>query len=269
MSKVLALVVVDFCVRCLAAPWDALLKAWRAVASRGGQPVRPARGAGPGWFGAAVAGLSLALAPAIPAQTVRDEAPLLDDARAPFVYEAQAELPSPPEDLAGYVSSAYRRSTDEFEQHALLERIKPAIERRIAEARATKRFMVKFPYPLPTYDFERQGFRTPLSETHYPTFDNGTYVVRFTNGADLDFIPFEQAQARYLEPALRASGRQAVLRIYGALKECREEPINGSDRKVIYLEATKAALAVGVESRFAGQKVLSDDPEAAGTPVPS
>ncbi|HEY0793379.1 MAG TPA: hypothetical protein VGD78_20120 [Chthoniobacterales bacterium] len=214
------------------------------------------------------AALTFALAQAGLAQTVRDEAPQIDDSRAPFVYEVKAELPSTPEELAGYVSATYRNSTDEFQQHSLLERIKPVIERRIAEAKAASLFMVKIGFMLPKYEFDRQGFRTSLNESSYVNFNNYTYFLRFTNWADLDFIPFEESKARYLEPTLHGN-RQATLRIYGILKECREEPINGSDKKVIYLEATKAVLAVGPENRFAGQKIINSNPDATGTPVPS
>lgn len=202
------------------------------------------------------------------AQTVRDEASVIDDSRAPFVYEARAEIPSSPEELAGFVSSAYRNSSDEFQQHSLLEKIKPVIQRRITEARTTKLFMVKLGYTLPKYDFDRQGFLTPVNETSFMYFNNSAYIVKFTNWEDVDFIPFEESKARFLEPTLHGN-RQATLRVYGTLKECRENSINGSDKKVIYLEATKAVLAVGAESRFAGQKVISSDPDAAGTPVPT
>jgi hypothetical protein len=201
------------------------------------------------------------------AQIVRDEASVIDDSHAPFVYEAKAEIPSPPEDLAGFVSSTYRSSADEFQQHELLQKIKPVIERRIAEARATKLFVVKLGYTLPKYDFDRQGFLTPVNETSYINFNNSAYILRFTNWQEVDFIPFEESKARYLEPTLHGN-RQATLRVYGTLKECREDSINGSDKKVIYLEATKAVLAVGAESRFAGQKLISSDPDAVGTPVP-
>jgi Domain of unknown function (DUF4852) len=201
------------------------------------------------------------------AQTVRDEASVIDDSRAPFVFEAKAEIPASPEELARYVSSSYRDSNDEFQQHSLLEKIKPVIERRIAEARATKLFVVKLGYTLPKYDFDRQGFSTPVNETSFIYFNNSAYIVKFTNWEEVDFIPFEESKARYLEPTLRGN-RQATLRVYGTLQECREESVNGSDKKVIYLEATKAVLAVGAESRFAGQKVISSDPDAAGTPVP-
>jgi hypothetical protein len=202
------------------------------------------------------------------AQTVRDEASLIDDSRAPFVYEAKAEIPSPPEELVGFVSSTYRNSTDEFQQHSLLEKIKPVIDRRIAEARATKLFVVKLVYTLPKYDFDRQGFLTPVNETSYIYFNNSAYIVKFTNWDEVDFIPFEESKARFLEPTLHGN-RQATLRVYGTLKECREDNVNGSDKKIIYLEVAKAVLAVGAESRFAGQKVISSDPDAVGTPVPS
>jgi uncharacterized protein YecT (DUF1311 family) len=213
------------------------------------------------------AGLTLALAQAGLTQTVRDEAPVIDDSRAPFVYEAKAEMTSTPEELAGFVSSTYRSSNDEFQQHALLERIKPVIERRIAEAKTTKLFLVKIGMTLPKYDFDRQGFPLEINESSALNFNNYNYFLKFTNWDQLDFIPYEVSKARYLEPTLHGN-RQAVLRVYGTLQESREEPVNGSDKKVIYLEATKAVLAVGQANRFAGQKIISSSPDAAGTPVP-
>ena len=192
------------------------------------------------------------------AQVVRDEAFLIDESRAPFVYEAKAEAPSAPEELAGFVSSDYRNATDEFQQRALFAKFKPVIDRRISEAKSAKLFVVKFGYPLPKYDFDKQGFSTQVGESFFVYFNRSGYVVRFTNWDQLDFIPIEESRAKSLQPMLR-SNRQATLRVYGTLKECREEPVNGSDKKIIYLQATKAVLSVGSENKFAGERIISAD----------
>jgi uncharacterized protein YecT (DUF1311 family) len=212
--------------------------------------------------------VALALSEVGFAQVVKDEAFLIDESRAPFVYEAKAEVPSPPEELLGFISSDYRHATDEFQQRALLAKFKPVIDKRISEAKSSKLFVIKVGYSLPKYDFDKQGFPTGVGESFFVYFGSTPYIVRFTNWEQLDFVPIEESRARSLQSMLR-SNRQATLRVYGTLKDCREEPVNGSTKKVIYLEATKAILSIGTENKFAGQRIITSDANDSPQPASS
>jgi hypothetical protein len=148
-----------------------------------------------------------------------------------FVIGLTSQLKRESEELLGFISADYRNATDEFQQRALLAKFKPVIDRRISEAKSSKLFVIKVGYSLPKYDFDKQGFPTGVGESFFVYFSSTPYIVRFTNWEQLDFVPIEESRARSLQPMLR-SNRQATLRVYGTLKDCREEPVNGSTKRL-------------------------------------
>jgi hypothetical protein len=102
----------------------------------------------------------------------KDEAPVLDEQEVPFVYEAKAEIPTPVEKLASIISSDYRSASDEFQQHDMLTKLTPVIQKRIDAARSTKQFVIRINYSLPPYDFNQHGFSTGLKESTFIPYNN-------------------------------------------------------------------------------------------------
>jgi hypothetical protein len=56
-------------------------------------------------------------------QVVKDEGFVIDDSSVPFVYEVKAEISTPEEKLAGYLSADFANAGDEFAQHAMLTKL--------------------------------------------------------------------------------------------------------------------------------------------------
>jgi hypothetical protein len=166
----------------------------------------------------------------------------------------KAEIPTPEEKLAGYLSADFANAGDEFAQHAMLIKLRPVIQKRIDAAKGAPLMVVRIGFDLPKYDFERHGFPSGLMGSTFVTFNN-QYILEFSNWDQLDLVPFDEAKASILDTTLRR-GRQATLRVYGTLDACKEEQVNGYPEKVIYLKASRMVLAVGAANKFAGEKVI-------------
>ncbi len=158
---------------------------------------------------------------------------------APIIYETKAELPTPLERIASQISQDYRNLDDEFSKHEYLERLKPVIEKRIAEAEKVTEFRVVVGSDLDEYDFTRKAFPTGISpQTFIPM---GDYAVQFTNPEAAAFVPVPLEQAKKLSTALKSS-RSCSITYTGTFVKCSEGQINYSNVKILYLKVTKITI---------------------------
>ena len=136
-----------------------------------------------------------------------------------FFYVAASRLPPDYAKLAASFSQEYRDTGDSFRKNDLMQAIKPQIEVKIAEAKATPYGWMDIDDSdnLGSYDFERKGF--PVSEfasgrTRY-FGDAYEYKITWINHPQLAFAPVaDEAAARQLE-AMRANyGDKPRLKIY-------------------------------------------------------
>ena len=185
----------------------------------------------------------------------RDDAPAIDESSVAFVYETKADVPTPEDKLAAYISADYANAPDEFQQHTMLEKLRPIIKKRLDAAKATSTFVLRIAFQLPKYDFDRHGFPSTLSETTIVPYQNN-YIVKFSNWDQMDLVPIDELKAQTLDLTLRRS-RQAILRVYGSVDTCKEEEVNGIRSKVLYIKASKLVLSVGDSSKFAGEKTIA------------
>ena len=133
-----------------------------------------------------------------PTQTPTQTPTRITDDNIPFIYESRAEAPAPEGELMERISSDYSRfMSDEFARRDLEQQIRPILDRRLLEARAITRVTVEFGSDLGDYDFERSGFPTNHNSSTYVPF-RYRYAVRFSNAADLSFVPVAEDVARDL-----------------------------------------------------------------------
>ncbi len=167
-------------------------------------------------------------------------APTITDDNAYFFYEAHAEIPTSHANLAKLMSSDYRTAPDEFTAHELLQKMEPVIERRIKEAGEAATVMIKIGAELPNYDFDKNGFPTSITETTFVPF-TGNYSARFSNVADLTFVPVSADAAKLLAGRL-SRNRSCYLKIFGSIEKSAEETINNSSQKVITISASRISI---------------------------
>jgi hypothetical protein len=139
------------------------------------------------------------LSPSLLGQVVKDEGFVIDDSSVPFVYEVKAEIPTPEEKLAGYLSADFANAGDEFAQHAMLTKLRPVIQKRIDAAKAAPLMVVRIGFDLPKYDFERHGFPSGLMENTFVTFNN-QYILNFLTGTNSTWCRLTRPRRRPLIP---------------------------------------------------------------------
>ena len=161
----------------------------------------------------------------------------INDENAPFLYEINAEIPTPQETLAGFISQDYKNASDEFTARELFEKIKPVIEKRISEAKSINDWMILSRSRLPEYDFNKNGFPSDLSSETFVPFDNN-YAVMFTNTADFQIIPVPIEEAKSFSGTLKQS-RNVTMEVVGRPVRSIEKRLNYRDLKVIMLEIEK------------------------------
>lgn len=158
---------------------------------------------------------------------------------APIIYETKADISTPPERIAGQISQDYRNLRDEFSKHEFLERLKPTIERRVAEAAKAGEFSAVVGTLLGEYDFSRKAFPTGSGPQSFIPF--GDYAVRFTNPEAAGFVPVPMEEAKKFATALKSS-RRSTITYTGTLEKCAEETLNFGEYKVLYLKVSKIAI---------------------------
>ncbi len=154
-----------------------------------------------------------------------------------FLYESRAEIPAPDHHIANAISVDYRQAQDEFTRYELMEKIKPVIDKRKAEAGKTASVYLIVGSNLGEYDFERKGFPTGMGEGTFVNFDNN-YTVTFANGEALGFLPVPMESARALAGQLRRS-RRAAISIYGEIASVKERELNYYTKKTVDLKVTR------------------------------
>ena len=177
----------------------------------------------------------------------------MSDENAYIYYESRAEIQAPKESLAGYISKDYRNSRDEFTKYDLFEKIKPVLNKKLAEAKLNNSITLNVRGNLGDYDFSKKSFPTGFGETTFIPFDHG-YAVNFTNGTDIEFIDVPMASARTLSSSLQRS-RSAVFTIQGEIVGAEEQQVNSwSTKKMIKVKITsidvklKSGTSVGSKS---------------------
>ena len=171
-----------------------------------------------------------------------------------FLYEARADLRAGDAELAAKGFSEYANARDEFSRHDILQRVKPIIEKRLAEAAATKLVYVDVATNIGSYDFERKAFPTGFSKGTFIPFHRQTYAVTFANGADLEYVPVPMESARSLSRELQRTRRGAA-KIYGEIEGASEKTLNFSVKKTLTVRITKIEL-LSPSGALIGSKAL-------------
>jgi hypothetical protein len=159
-----------------------------------------------------------------------------------FLYEARAELPVPDEELAKSAFTDYANAKDEFSRHDIFQRVKPIIEKRLAEARDTKLVYLTVSTNLGDYDFERKSFPTGFSEGTFIPFRN-KYAVTFVNGVDVEYMPVAMEAARSHARELQKT-RRGSAKIYGEIQGASEKRLNYATSKALSVRITRIELSL-------------------------
>lgn len=130
----------------------------------------------------------------------------IDDNSVVFLYESRAEIRAPDYRIAEAISLDYRDAKDEFTRHDLLERLKPVIRERIAEARETSSVYVVIGGRLGDYDFQQSAFPTGIGGSRSTFVQYGEYAATFANQNSLAFLPVPIESARALAQGKRSGG---------------------------------------------------------------
>ena len=163
----------------------------------------------------------------------------ITDENIPFIYESRAEAPDSDVELLERISSDYSRfMSDEFARRDLEEQLRPILDSRLLEARAINRVTVDFGSDLGAYDFERSAFPTYHNTSTYVRF--GPYSVRFSNAADLSFVPVAEDVARDLVSSMRDS-RAISLSVTGTIVRVERSASTG---KTVYVRAEQVDVAL-------------------------
>ena len=177
--------------------------------------------------------------PPTPTQTPTQTPTRITDENIPFIYESRAEAPDSDVELMEQISSDYSRfMSDEFARRDLEEQLKPILDSRLLEARAINRVTVDFGSDLGAYDFERSAFPTYHNTSTYVRF--GPYSVRFSNAADLSFVPVAEDVARDLVSSMRDS-RAISLSVTGTIVRVERSASTG---KTVYVRAEQVDVAL-------------------------
>ena len=177
----------------------------------------------------------------------------IDDHSIVFLYESRAEVQAPDYRIAEAISLDYRNAKDEFTRYDLMERLKPVIGERIAEAREISSVYVVIGGRLGDYDFEQNAFPTGLGGRRSTFVEYGEYAATFANQNSLGFLPVPMESARALAEELRRN-RRVTYTIYGSIVGARELSLNRRFRKALEINVTKIEATLD-----SGRKVGSSD----------
>ena len=173
----------------------------------------------------------------------RNQTPtLITTDNIPFIYESRAEVPAPAELLFPLISQDYRRlrsGGDEFALRDLADRLQPVLERRLLNARDVSRVTVKFGSVAGEYDFERSGFPTSFSELSYVPYASRAYAIKFSNSADLSFVPVAESVARELSSSMRRD-RGILIDVTGSILSAEETSVG----KTVLVRAEQVDIAL-------------------------
>jgi hypothetical protein len=173
-----------------------------------------------------------------------------------FLYEARADLPVPDDVLAESAFTDYANARDEFARHDILQRIRPLIAERIADARETTHVYLNVGTDLGDYHFEGESFPTGFSDaTFIPFRDAAGYAVTFANAADVEQLPVNVEVARSLATELRRT-RRASATIYGEIQDVSEKTLNYLTYKTLNMRITKIEISLR-SGTVVGSKTLS------------
>jgi hypothetical protein len=156
--------------------------------------------------------------PATPDSTY---APITSGSQLLFLYAANSGMPPDYERLAAEFSQEYRSTQDNFRKRDLIEALKPKIDAKIAEAKATPYLIWTDSSPnLGHYDFGRKGFpvNTPLLHdggygyiSDYTGGGYGPYQLGFSNSEPFRFVPVaDETRAKEIEGLLGQYGKLAL-----------------------------------------------------------
>lgn len=167
---------------------------------------------------------------------------LLTEDILPFIYESRAEVPALDESLFRLISPDYESAGDEFARRAHAERLKPILDRRLADARAVSRVTVEFGSGFGAYDFERSGFPTNHTTESYIPLRAGAYryAIRFSNAADLSFVPVAEDVAQELVSSM-SGRREIVITVTGTIVSAEPSVSVG---KAVYVRAEQVDVAL-------------------------
>jgi hypothetical protein len=108
------------------------------------------------------------------------------------------------------LSVDYRNARDEFTRHDLFEKIKPALNKRLAESKQTEKIYLNVGGRLGDYDFTKKAFPLGVEEATYIPYKNG-YAITFTNSKDVSYLPVPFEKARELSGSLRKDRRTTMI----------------------------------------------------------
>ncbi len=160
----------------------------------------------------------------------------IDDSNALYLYESRADIKTPEEKIASFMSVEYRRARDEFTRRDLFNEIKPVLDKRLKEALSIDSVSLYVNSKLGKYDFNRNAFKTGFTENTYIAYDNG-YGVIFKNAKSIEYLSVPLNHARSLADAL-GSSRYASFHIEAKISSVKEDPINYKTGKIIVLNIT-------------------------------
>lgn len=177
----------------------------------------------------------------------------ITDDNAPFLYDARAEIKTPENTLATYMSKDYREAKDEFTRHDLFQKIQPVIEKRLKQASKTTHVSILVNGKLGDYDFGKHAFPSGFSSTTFIPFDH-SYAVQFTNADKLEYIPVPMKSARSLSPSLQ-NNRRASFLISGDIVGVKEEKINWRSYKTIQVKVTQVDASLRSGAKIGVKKI--------------
>ena len=164
----------------------------------------------------------------------------IDDVSIPFLYESGVspeERFMDDELFAGLLSETFKRSRDEFERHDLMQKIKPVVDKRMAEAAAAKEVKLVVGSRLGDYDFEEEAFTTGLRATSFMEYELG-FAVMFENGGELAFLPVTKESARSLGGELQRD-RGVTITLVGEIAGREHRKLNGIYKRVLYVSVNR------------------------------
>lgn len=164
----------------------------------------------------------------------------LSSENVPYLYESRAKIPAPDYKLAEMISVEYRGAQDEFTKRDLFKKIKPVLDERLAQGRATTEIVIHVNTTIGEYDFEKQAFPTGFNESTYLPFDNN-YAAVFANVQEVAFLAMPEDKARNFSGVLR-QGRKGELAIKATVVGVEEKKLDAWRSKVLKLHVKEFKL---------------------------
>lgn len=169
--------------------------------------------------------------------TYAQETERLTDDEVPFVYESRAKIPTSDEKLAGYLSAEYRNARDEFTKNELLEKIRPVLKSKLAQAKTNSEYFLRVGAELGQYNFSSNTFPSGFSSSTFIPFKD-SYAVVFDNVKDIENIPVSLESAKSLSGKLQKNRRIAAV-VYCRIIGTQEKQLGWRDSKVLKAHVTK------------------------------